>query len=98
MDWLSIKEFIKDALKYVITIVIVLVIIIYVASVQQIVGPSMSPTLNNSDIVLLNKFQYRIFDVKRNQIIALNYDDTKYMVKRVIGLPGEKVEYKDNTL
>lgn len=98
MDWLSIKEFLKDSLKYILTIVIVLVIVIYVASVQQIIGPSMQPTLNNGDVVLLNKFQYRLFDVKRNQIVALNYEDTKYMVKRVIGLPGEKIEYKNNTL
>lgn len=98
MDWLDIKEFLKDSAKYILTIIAVLVIVIYVVSVQQIMGPSMKPTLNNGDIVLLNKFQYRLFDVKRNQIIALNYKDTKYMVKRVIGLPGEKIEFKDNTL
>lgn len=98
MDWLDIKEFIKDSTKYILTVILVLVIIIYVASVQQILGPSMEPTLNDGDIVLLNKFQYHLFSVKRNQIVALNYEDTKYMVKRIIGLPGEKIEYKDNTL
>ncbi len=98
MDWLEIKEFLKDSAKYILTIIAVLFIVVYVVSVQQIMGPSMQPTLNNGDIVLLNKFQYRLFDVKRNQIIALNYKDTKYMVKRVIGLPGEKIEFKDNTL
>lgn len=98
MDWLDIKEFLKDSAKYILTIIAVLFIVVYVVSVQQIMGPSMQPTLNNGDIVLLNKFQYRLFDVKRNQIIALNYKDTKYMVKRVIGLPGEKIEFKDNTL
>lgn len=98
MDWLDIKEFLKDSAKYILTIIVVLFIVVYVVSVQQIIGPSMQPTLNNGDIVLLNKFQYRLFDVKRNQIIALNYKDTKYMVKRVIGLPGEKIEFKDNIL
>lgn len=98
MDWLDIKEFLKDSAKYILTIIAVLFIVVYVVSVQQIIGPSMQPTLNNGDIVLLNKFQYRLFDVKRNQIIALNYKDTKYMVKRVIGLPGEKIEFKDNIL
>lgn len=98
MDWLDIKEFLKDSAKYILTIIAVLFIVVYVVSVQQIIGPSMQPTLNNGDIVLLNKFQYRLFDVKRNQIIALNYKDTKYMVKRVIGLPGEKIEFKGNIL
>lgn len=98
MDWLEIKEFIKDSIKYILTFVFVLFVIVYIVSVQQIVGPSMEPTLNSGDIVLLNKFGHRFFKLKRNQVIALNYEDTKYMVKRIIGLPGEKIEYKDNTL
>ncbi len=61
---ISTTEFLKDSLKYILTIVIVLVIVIYVALVQQIIGPSMQPTLNNGDVVLLNKFQYRLFDVR----------------------------------
>jgi signal peptidase I len=32
------------------------------------------------------------------KIIVFDYVDTKYLIKRVIGLPGEKVEYKDNKL
>lgn len=98
MDWLDIKEFIKDSLKYVATIIVVFIIIIYVVSLQQIVGPSMKPNLNDGDVVILNKFYYRLFKVKRNQVIALSNNDTKYMVKRIIGLPGEKIEYKNNTL
>lgn len=98
MDWLEIKEFIKDSIKYILTIIAVLFVIVYVVSVQQIVGPSMSPTLKSGDIVLLNKFEYRFLKIKRNQVVVLNYKETKYMVKRIIGLPGEKIEYKDNTL
>jgi len=98
MDLRDIKEFLKDTFKYIVTVVIVLVIIIYVVSVQQVVGPSMSPTLNNGDILILNKFNYKIFDVKRFDIISVSSKQSKYLVKRVIGLPGEKVEYKDNKL
>lgn len=98
MDWLDIKEFLKDSAKYILTIILVLFIILYVVSIQQVVGSSMSPTLKSGDVVFLSKFQYRFFNVKRNEIISFNYEDTKYMVKRVIGLPGETIEYKDNTL
>lgn len=98
MDWLDIKEFIKDTFKYILIIVVVLVLAIYVISLQQVVGPSMSDTLNNNDIVLLDKISYRFTDIKRGDVVSLYYDDTKYLIKRVIGLPGEYVEFQDNKL
>ena len=98
MDWLDIKEFIKDTFKYILIIVVVLVLAIYVISLQQVVGPSMSDTLNNNDIVLLDKISYRFTDIKRGDVVSLYYADTKYLIKRVIGLPGEYVEFQDNKL
>ena len=98
MDFREITEFFKDTLKYIIVIVVVLVIVLYVVTLQQVVGPSMQPTLNEGDVLILNKFQYYIFDIKRNDVVSLKYDGSKYLIKRVIGLPGEKVSYKDNEL
>lgn len=98
MDWLEIKEFFKDAFKYIIVIVAVLFLAIYIVTLQQVVGPSMSPTLKNGDIVLLDKVSYRFAKIKRKDIVALYYADSKYLIKRVIGKPGEKVEFKDNHL
>ncbi len=98
MDWLDIKEFLSDTIKYIIFIVVILVIAVYVVGLQQIVGPSMTPTLRNGDIVILDKLSYRFSEIKRDDIVALYYADTKFLVKRVVGLPGEKVEFKDNKL
>ena len=98
MDLRDVKEFCIDTSKYIITIFVVIFIIVYVASVQQVVGSSMSPTFKNQDILILNKFYYRFFDIKRFDIVSLEYDDTKYLIKRVIGLPGDKIEYKNNIL
>ena len=98
MLWLDIKEFIKDALKYIVTAIIVILIFLYVLSMQQIIGPSMSPTLTDGDLVLLDKISLRFTDIKRNQIVSINYADTKYLIKRVVGLPGEYVESKNNVL
>lgn len=92
------KEFIKDMLSIVITVVAVLVFIIYIATVQQVVGPSMESTLKEGDILILNKIGYKIFDVKRFDIVAVKTNTSKYFVKRVIGLPGDKIEYIDNVL
>lgn len=98
MDWLEIKEFIKDTLKYIILIVVVLVLALYVVSLQQVVGPSMSSTLESGDVVILDKISYRFKDIKRGDIASLYYADTKYLIKRVVGLPGENIEFKDSTL
>lgn len=98
MDFRDIKEFIKDIAVYIIIIVVVLLMVNYVVTIQQNVGPSMSPTLKDGDAFLLNKIAYKIGKVKRGQIIAFYYEDTKYLVKRVIGLPGEKIDFKDNVL
>ena len=98
MDWLEIKEFFKDAFKYIVIIIIVLVIAIYVISLQQVVGPSMSPTLKNNDVVILDKATYRFGKIKRNDIVALYYADTKFLIKRVVGLPGESISFKNGNL
>lgn len=98
MDWLDIKEFIKDTAKYLIIIVVILFIMTFVFSVTSVVGNSMYPTLKDGEVLILNKFHYRFSEIKREDIISLKYADTKYLIKRVIGLPGEKVEILDNKL
>lgn len=98
MDWLEIKEFLKDSIKMIAFIAVVLFLFIYVISITQVVGNSMSPTLQSGEILLLNKLKYRLSDVKRGDIISLDYADTKYLIKRVVGLPGEEIYIKDNKL
>ncbi len=98
MDFRGIKEFIKDTFGYILVIIAVILIANYVVTLQQNVGPSMQPTLNNGDVLFLNKTAYKIGKVKRNDVIAFYYAETKYLVKRVVGLPGERIDYIDNTL
>ncbi len=98
MDWLSIKEFFKDSIKYIIVIFVILFVISYVFSITQVVGSSMSPTLSEGQVLVLNKFIYRFRDIKREDIVSFEYVDTKYLIKRVIGLPGEKIDIVNNIL
>ena len=55
----------------------------------------MSPNLEEGNVIIVNKLIYRLKDISRNDVIVLSQDE-KYMIKRVVGLPGEFVEYKDN--
>ena len=98
MDLRDIKEWIKDITKYMMIAIIVLLTMIYVVSLQQVLGPSMSPNYQDGDILILNKLHYRLQKPKRFDVAAIQYNDTKYFIKRVIGLPGETVAYQDGTL
>ena len=57
----------------------------------------MVPTLYDGDIMILNEIGYYLNGVDRFDIVVVDYDGEK-LIKRVIGLPGEKVAYKDNKL
>lgn len=98
IDLRGIKEIISDFAKYIIIAVIAIIIFVYIVSFQQVLGPSMEPNYNEGEIYLLNKFKYKIFDVKRFDVIVLKSKKSKLMIKRIIGLPGDKIEYKNNKL
>lgn len=98
MVWLEIKEFIKDSAKVIIVLVIALIIMIYVFSITQVVGNSMTPTLNEGNLMIINKLKYKFADIKRGDIISLKNPTHKYLIKRVVGLPGDTIKIKDNIL
>lgn len=60
---------------------------------------SMEPTLNNAERVYLSKCAYWLSEPKRGDIIVFFDEGTKTnLVKRVIGLPGERIEIKDGNV
>lgn len=61
-------------------------------------GLSMMPTLHNQDRMIVNKFSYKIGEPKRFDIIVFHAPEGKDYIKRVIGLPGDEIEYKDDIL
>ena len=97
MDFRGIVEFIKDSFGIIIIAVVVLLLFIFVIGLQQVIGPSMQPNYKEGDIVVLNKFIYKFREPKRGEVVVVSQSE-KYMIKRVIGLPGDKVEFKDNKL
>lgn len=94
----DIKEFCKDFATYFVIVICLILFIKYVASFQQVVGPSMEPNYKSGDLMFLNKISYRFSTPKLFDVVVIANDDTKYMIKRIIGLPGDNIEYKDNQL
>lgn len=61
-------------------------------------GQSMMPTLKHQDRMIVNKFSYQVGEPERFDIIVFHAPEQKDYIKRVIGLPGDHIEYKDDTL
>lgn len=63
-------------------------------------GDSMEPNFSNSDYLLIERLSYRFDEPKRGEVIifeAPQYETQKY-IKRIIGLPGETVVFRDGTI
>ena len=63
-----------------------------------IIDQSMNPTLQNEDVVLLNKLSNKIGSPKRMDVVAVRIgasENSPTYVRRIIGLPGETVQIKD---
>lgn len=61
-------------------------------------GLSMMPTLHNQDRMIVNKLAYVVGKPHRYDIIVFHAPEGKDYIKRVIGLPGDLIEYKNDTL
>jgi signal peptidase I len=62
---------------------------------------SMLPTLHEDDRVLVNKLSYDLHDVHRGDLVVFERPENeaagqiKDLIKRVVGLPGERIESRD---
>lgn len=73
----------------------------YVLQQFAVSGHSMDTTLHDGDRVLVNKLSYRLHDPNRGDVVVLEtLEDTgaRDLIKRVVGLPGEAIEYRDCVL
>ena len=64
-------------------------------------GHSMDTTLHDGDRVLVNKMSYRLHDPRRGDIVVLKTLEgagERDLIKRVIALPGETIEYRSCVL
>jgi signal peptidase I len=65
---------------------------------------SMLPTLHEEDRVLVNKLSYDLHDVHRGDLVVFERPENeaagqiKDLIKRVVGLPGERIESRDGAV
>lgn len=83
----------KEMLPYIIIIVCVVFIRMFIVTPVDVSGTSMYPTLKDGDVMLLYKLRLKTVGINRFDIVVINTDDGK-LIKRVIGLPGDKIKYE----
>ncbi len=93
----SVKDFLKSISGYVVIVILVLLLKQFIITPIRVNGSSMNNTLYDGDIMILDKISYRFTDIKRFDIVVIKKNN-EYLIKRIIGCPGEKITYKDNKL
>lgn len=93
------KKFWNDIKPYVYIVIVVVLFRTFIATPAVVDGDSMKGTLNNNDLVIINKIILHFNNIERFDIIVIKEDDDEgKLIKRVIGLPNEKIEYENNKL
>ncbi len=101
----------KNAIEWIVVLVgaVLLALLLRAVLLQAfwIPSPSMESTLEIKDRVLVNKLSYRLHDINRGDVVVFRRTDQEIgsspdlprdVIKRVIGLPGETIEARDDTV
>lgn len=93
-----------DWVKTVVVVFVIMMLLnLFVFNLSMVKGQSMQPTLVERERLFVNKIIYDFSTPKHGEVVVLHdpsQDDTKkeFLVKRVIGVPGDVVEVKEHKL
>ena len=95
----NVKEVISTIIYLIILCAAVYLILHYVGQRTVVRGDSMDRTLSDGQNLIMDKISYRFHDPERYDIVIFpgpeEYGEHPYYIKRIIGMPGEKVQIKD---
>ncbi len=94
----SLGEEIKDwIVSIAIAVVLAFFIRYFIVELYLVDGPSMRPTLQSAERLVVNKFIYRFRPPERGEILVFRYprDPSRDFIKRVIAVPGDTIEIRD---
>lgn len=91
------KEILSFVIYFAVVIMAMFLIIHYVGQRTEVSGSSMENTLSDGDNLIVDKISYRFHEPERFDIIIFpyQYEADTYYIKRIIGMPGEKVRIDD---
>ena len=92
----NLTKWLKENIVFLIILTAIIITRIFFFSPIRVNGTSMYPTLQDKEFMILNKISLKQ-GINRFDIVVVQ-ENNKHIIKRVIGLPGESVMYKDNKL
>ena len=101
------SSFVRGLVEWIVVlvgaVVVALLLRTFLFQAFWIPSESMEATLQQQDRVLVNKLSYRLHDVNRGDVIVFRRPDEEQaeirdLIKRVIALPGESVEARENSI
>ncbi|WP_028043299.1 signal peptidase I [Candidatus Stoquefichus massiliensis] len=101
MEKQDVKKSLLEYIKVIIITVVLTLGVLYFIQISRVIGSSMEPTYHNGNIILVDKFFYKRGEPSYNDIVVVKYHVSAgedQIIKRVIGLPGDHIEMKDNLL
>src|SRR3954465_1832334 len=75
------------------SVMLAIILIVFIYQPVKVEGTSMMPSLTDQERIFINKFTYRFGTIERGDMVVFWFplDKTKSYIKRIIGLPGDKV-------
>ena len=92
----SITSLILEVVRFsAIALLFIVPIRIFIAQPYIVSGASMDPTFQNGEYLIVDQLSYRISEPRRGEVVIFRFpqDPKKFFIKRVIGLPGEKITF-----
>lgn len=93
------SSFWKDFARFiVVSILIIVPVRAWVAQPFIVRGASMEPTFQDGEYLIIDELSYHFRNPKRGEVIVFRFpeDLSKFFIKRVVGLPGETIEIRNN--
>lgn len=84
--------------EIILTVLLAYAITHYGLERMTVSGEYMSPTLLDGDEIMIDRMQYRVFSIRRNDIVVVQHNGSEhnyYTIERVIGMPGEKIRIEE---
>jgi signal peptidase I len=96
------EEIKKESIEWIKALVIGIMIFAFIRtfffSNYVVEGESMMPTLEDGNKLVVNKIGYQIGDLDRFDVIVFHANEKEDYVKRIVGLPGDRIKYEDDQL
>ena len=93
----KVKEAVSLIIYCIVVVAVMFLVVKFVGQRTVVLGSSMEPTLQDGDNLITDKITYRLMEPKRFDIVVFPYKEntSKLLIKRIIGMPGEKVQIKN---